>query len=152
MNVLRMMGIAALLWAVACDDEGTNPAATDNTDVSTTEYQGMIYDSTLAAQMQPGIYNGSWFKYGLSTNDSFTVQSNIGYGWGVVETGTFTQSGISLSFTPVENTTYGPGGAQPVTPVRAPYTGTLANGTLTILDYLNITDQRSLGELECAKQ
>jgi len=151
MRVIRFLGIVALVWAIGCEED-TNPAGTDNTTVTTTEYQGMIYDSTMASQMQPGVYNGSWFKYGLSTNDSFTVQSNIGYGWGVVETGTFSQSGTSVSFTPLVNTTYGPGGAQPVTPVRSAYSATLASDTLTIADYVNITDQQSLGELKCAKQ
>ncbi|MBD3346082.1 MAG: hypothetical protein GF401_13565 [Chitinivibrionales bacterium] len=152
MKPLHLFGIFALIATIGCDD-GPNPVGTtDATDITTTAYQGMIYDSTMAAQMQPGVYNGSWFSYELSSNDSFTVQSNIGYGWGVVETGTWTRSGTTISFSPLENTTYGPGGAQPVTPVRGPYGGTLTGDTLFIDNYINITDKRSLGKLTCAKQ
>ena len=124
-------------------DEDTNPAGSDNT-TDTISYRSVIYDSSMA--MSPN-YQGTTFRYNIISNGNFTLESNIGYGYGEVETGTYTQTGESISFTPVKNTSYGAGGVKTdVTPVRTPYGGTITDSTLSLSSFIKIGDTKDLGE------
>ncbi|MFP4417670.1 MAG: hypothetical protein ACLFSB_10405 [Chitinispirillaceae bacterium] len=146
--VFGSLAMAAFMM-MGCDNDSnpaTPPAITTNT------YIGKIIDSSMTTM---STYNGTLVKYELSSNDSFTVSTNIGYGYGIGETGTYTHSGRTYNFTPLMNQTFAAGGTiVPISTPRAAYTGTLASDTLSFAGFIKISesDHRDCGTLKCAKQ
>lgn len=146
--VFYSLAISAFMM-MGCDDDSnpTTPAA-----ITTNTYIGKVIDSSMTTMPT---YTGTLVKYELSSNDSFTVSTNIGYGYGIGETGTYTHSGTTYNFTPLMNQTFAAGGVVvPIATPRAAYTGILASDTLAFSGFIKISssDHRDCGPLSCAKQ
>jgi hypothetical protein len=144
--------ITAFFLFTLCSDESNTVTPVQ---ITTTNYQGVLSDPILAAAMG-NIYTGSYYKYAISSNDSFAIQMNVGFGWAMVESGTCTKSGSTYTFTPKVNKVNNPATHQMenAAALRPVYTGVVnANqDTLTINSFINIGDMRPLGILSVVKQ
>jgi len=150
---------AAVLAIFAGCSKDDNPAATP--DVTSTVYQGSLWDTVLAAQLAQAHMNyyGTQYKYSLYSDNTFKVDENVIGQWTTVpgEEGTYTVSD-SFHFTPTidrHDSQNPPGTMVPTDSLRHAYTGILSNDTLTISNFINIDTYdgwRNLGTLTLKKQ
>ena len=151
-------GMVMVIALSGCLNKSSNPTAPAPT---TVVYQGMLYDSLLAAMfasLQLN-YSGSQYRYTLTGNNTFKVDENIGMGWTSPsgEEGTYVLNGLQYSFTPTidrmdDQATHL---MVPTDSLRPVYSGTVSNDTLTITNFINIENvksQRNLGTLRLKKQ
>lgn len=153
----RWMLLAALCAGLACvigcseDDDGPSGPV-----VTTEEWQGAIHDPVLAAAMTGmGLtYDSTRFVYTIASDGEYAEEVNVGFGWSTVEVGTWTLATDTYTFTPVSDSAYNQQTFQmEATTTKAPYTGVLTDATtMTVANYINIDDQRSLGTLTLIKQ
>ena len=146
---------AALLLFAGCSKDSDNITAPPAITTTTTTFQGVLSDPILALAMGT-LYNGSTYKYSVCSNDSFTIQMNVGFGWALVETGTFAKSGVTYTFSPKVDKVSNPTThlMENAPSLRSEYTGTMnaTADTLKFATYNNIGDNRPLGALAIVKQ
>ncbi|MBD3243501.1 MAG: hypothetical protein GF331_23120 [Chitinivibrionales bacterium] len=142
--------VAGLVVAVGCSDDDSSTGPT----VETTEYEGAIYDPVMdAAFAAQGLsYDSTRFVYSLSSDGNYQEEVYL-MAWTTVEVGNWAADGATYTFTPVSDSMFNPQTMSMVeAPTKAAYTATEgADGSLTIENYTNIDDQRSLGTLVLRK-
>jgi hypothetical protein len=143
--------LLAALLVVNCGEEST-PAAPDPTPQPIEVWSGILVDPNLQAVLTT--YQGTTYDYSLYEDMTFTVQANVGFGWGTVEKGTYEITDNGIDFTPTEDFVNDPAthAMVPAPKLREPYSAVKTDAeTMTISSFLNVDDWRDLGTLTLVK-
>jgi hypothetical protein len=142
--LLSSLAVIPVLLLLACD-KPTEPVISDS-------YLGVVRDAAMAAMLPPTFgYDSTRFTYVIRSDNSYEVDVLVAAAMGnqKVETGTWTKSGSSFTFTPGADfcsnaTTHM---MEPADTMRSAHSGTLSGTDVTIDHFINIGNKTSMRDL-----